>query len=247
MKPIGFSTGALAKGDYRRGIELQAHNPRLRAIELSALREHELPSLSSNADKLDLSHFSYVSFHAPSKLVACDEKLVFESLLTIPNRWPIIVHPELLKTRELWRSLGSRLCLENMDNRKTGGRTVREVHDLFHAFPEATFCLDLAHARQIDPTMATAIRMLREFGTRLRQLHVSEVGPRGEHRSLSVLAIYAFELIVDLVPEDCPIIIESVIPPEEIEAEIDKTFAVFSKRKSETRKSVASSRRPLHE
>lgn len=246
MRPIGFSTGALAKGDYRRGIELQGRNPRLRAIELSALREQELPSLSLSAGKLDLSHFSYTSFHAPSKLIACEERVVFELLLTIPNPWPIIVHPELLKTRELWRSLGSRLCLENMDNRKMGGRTVSEMRDLFNAFPEATFCLDLGHARQIDPTMATTIRMLKEFTGRLRQLHISEIGPRGEHRSLSVLAIYAFELIVDLVPDDCPIIIESVIPPEKIESEIDKTLAVFAKRKSEARRS-ASSQQPLHE
>lgn len=48
--------------------------------------------------------------------------------------------------------------------------------------------------------MATAIRMLNEFGTALRQLHVSELGPRSEHRSLSSLALYAFDLIADLVP-----------------------------------------------
>jgi hypothetical protein len=58
-----------------------------------------------------------------------------------------------------------------------------------------------------------------------------------------VLAIYAFELIADLVPEDCPTIIESVIVPEDIEPEIDKTLAVFAKRTSEARK-PASSRRP---
>lgn len=237
MRLIGFSTGALAKGDYRRGIELQAKNPRLRAIELSALREDELAPLSTDIKNLNLSQFSYISFHAPSKLARSDEEVVFELLRRLPNHWPIIVHPELLKTRELWRSLGARLCLENMDNRKTGGRTVGEMRDLVNAFPEAGFCLDLGHV--IDPTMATAIRMLKEFGDRLRQIHVSEVGPRSEHRSVSALAMYAYELVADLVPQDCPLIIESVIPPEGIEAEVDKIEALFADQKPQTKNSTA--------
>ncbi len=235
MRSIGFSTGALAKGDYRRGIELQAQNSRLSAIELSALREYELAPLASEASTLPLSHFTYVSFHAPSKLTSFDERTVFDLLHRLPNRWPIIVHPELLRTPELWRTLDSRLCLENMDNRKTTGRTVSEMQALFNSYPRAGFCLDLGHARQIDPTMATAIRMLNEFRSRLRQLHVSEVGPRSEHRPMSSLAIYAYELIVDLVPEDCPLIIESVVPAQQIEAEIDKTLSLFAERNARRR------------
>jgi hypothetical protein len=44
MRPIGFSTGALAKGDFRRGLDLQRRSG-ISAIELSALRDHELPHL----------------------------------------------------------------------------------------------------------------------------------------------------------------------------------------------------------
>jgi hypothetical protein len=227
MRPIGFSTGALTKGDYRRGIDLQTPKANLRAIELSALRDYELAALTADSRNLDLAHFRYVSFHAPSKLSSLDEKTVFDRLKALPHDWPIIVHPELIRTPELWRSLGRRLCLENMDNRKTAGRTVAEMRELLNAFPDAEFCLDLAHARQIDPTMATALRMLQEFGPRLRQLHVSEIGPQGDHRPLSGLAIYAFQLVAHLVPEDCPVIIESVIPPEEMDAEIQKNIGLF--------------------
>lgn len=227
MRAIGFSTGALTKGDFRAGIALQNTNPALRAIELSALRDHELPALASAAARLDLAHFAYVSVHAPSKLSTASEQDVFADLDRLPSHWPIIVHPELVRTPTLWKSLGTRLCLENMDNRKTTGRTVAEMRELFESLPEAEFCLDLGHARQIDPTMATAMRMAQEFGARLRQLHVSEVGARGEHLPLSALAIYAFQLVTPLIPRDCPVIIESVVTPDEIEHERRKNAGLF--------------------
>ena len=227
MRPIGFSTGALAKGDFRRGIELQMSHPRLRAIELSALRDYELPAFAAAASHLDLTHFTYVSVHAPSKLAGSSEAVVFEQIAALPEAWSIIVHPELLGDRARWRSLGPRLVIENMDNRKTGGRTVGEIAELLDEYPEAGFCLDFGHARQVDPTMATALRMVRRFASRLRQLHVSEVGPRGEHRPLSVLALYAFQLVSGLIPSECPVIIESVISEHEIEAELRKNELLF--------------------
>src|SRR6185436_7951807 len=131
MRPIGFSTGALAKGDFARGLALQRDVARIDAVELSALRDHELPALVDAIPALDLGAFAYVSFHAPSKLQSLDEITVFELLRRLPESWPIIAHPEILRTPYLWRSLGERLCLENMDNRKTTGRTVSELRALF--------------------------------------------------------------------------------------------------------------------
>jgi hypothetical protein len=227
MKPIGFSTGALAKGDFATGLAVQRDVPRIDAVELSALRDHELPLLVDAIPSLDLDGFEYVSFHAPSKLQTLDEHAVFELLLGLPDSWPVIVHPELLQTPSLWQQLGERLCLENMDNRKTTGRTIAELHGLFEAFPEATFCLDLGHARQIDPTMVSAMLMLREFGDRLVELHISEVGPRGEHLPLGATTRQAFARVVHLVPADCPLIIESIIPAELIESELDAVSALF--------------------
>jgi len=228
MRPIGFSTGALAKGDFRTGIQLQRHHHSLCAIELSALRENELPLLAEAATQLDLAQFSYVSVHAPSKLSTVSERTAFDELSRFPLSWPIIVHPELIRTPSLWRTLGSRLCLENMDNRKTTGRTVAEMRELFAALPEAEFCLDLGHARQIDPTMATALRLAKEFRSRLRQLHVSEVGRGGQHLPLSALAIYAYQLVAPLIPRNCAVIIESVIDSNAIESEARKASALFA-------------------
>lgn len=230
MRPIGFSTGALAKGDFSLGLSLQRHVRGITAIELSALREHELPTLVAAVAKLDVAQrFDYVSFHAPSRLRDLTERAVLDMLLSLPERWPIIVHPEIILTPALWTALGSRLCLENMDNRKTAGRTVAELQALFSTLPEATFCLDVGHARQIDPTMTSAILMLRHFGQRLRQVHVSDVGPRGEHCSVGVLASLAFSRLAAHIPDTCPLIIESIIESSLIEQELMAVQEAFER------------------
>lgn len=227
MRPVGFSTGALAKGDFVRGLDLQRPVKSIRAVELSALRDHELEPFVAAARSLDLDRFDYVSVHAPSKLKTLDERAVFDLLSSLPAEWAIIAHPEILLTPSLWQKLGSRLCIENMDDRKTLGRTAAELRVLFNRYPEATFCLDVGHARQIDPTMAVALMMLYEFGPRLQQLHVSEVGTRGEHLPLSAMARWAFHRIAHHIPEPCPLIIESVIPPAEIGREIQAVLETF--------------------
>jgi len=227
MTPIGFSTGALAKGDFDRGLALQRDVDAIDAVELSALRDHELLPLIDAVPGLDLARFTYISFHAPGKLQALDEETAFELLRRLPDQWPIVAHPDILRTPSLWRQLGERLCIENMDHRKSSGRTVDELRQLFESFPEATFCLDLGHARQIDPTMISAMLMLREFGQRLRQLHVSDVGPRGEHLPLGATARHAFSQLAAYVQDDYPLIIESVVPAEQIERELDTVRSVF--------------------
>lgn len=227
MRPLGFSTGALAKGDLQRGLALQRGVPRVRAVELSALRDRELRPLVEIAGELDLGGFEYVSVHAPSKLGELAEQEVFELVSALPEQWPIIAHPEILQTPSLWRTLGPRLCLENMDDRKTRGRTLAEVRELFAEYPEARFCLDVGHARQIDPTMAVALRMLLEFGDRLVQLHVSEVSPRGQHQHVGATTRWAFERISSRVPWSCPLIIESMVTAEAIDAEIRAVMLAF--------------------
>jgi hypothetical protein len=153
MKPIGFSTGALAKGDFAVGLAVQRGVPRIDAVELSALRDHELPSLVDAIPNLDLDAFEYVSFHAPSKLQSLDERTIFKLLLALPDSCPIIVHPELLQTPALWQQLGERLCLENMDNRKTTGRTIAELLALFETFPEAkrSALISVTRVKSIPP------------------------------------------------------------------------------------------------
>jgi hypothetical protein len=220
MRLLGFSTGALAKGNFRAGLEAQ-RSLGLKAVELSALRSDELRPLMGALPALDLQGFDHVSLHAPSRLSGLDELALVAILKDVPVSWPIIVHPDLIAVPSLWRFFGPRLCLENMDQRKPIGRTVPEMEKLFEQLPDASFCFDIGHARQVDPTMGIAIGMLRRFNARLRQIHMSEVDPQGRHIPITFAALCAFQLVAKLIPEECPIILESMVGPERMRSEIE--------------------------
>lgn len=222
MRQIGFSTGALAFADFRRGLGMMRRK-RVPAIELSALRQNELIPLLDALQTLDLSGFNYISIHAPSQFEPEWEPTLWERLSNETWReWPIIIHPDALHDFSLWRDLGSAVCIENMDKRKPIGRSVRELALIFKQLPDATFCFDIGHARQYDSTMTEAYLILREFGTRLRQVHVSEVNTASRHAPLSYASILAFQEVANLIPSQVPLILETPVREEDIDAEIAK-------------------------
>ncbi len=226
MRSIGFSTGALALGDFRRGLELLAGRG-VRAVELSALRENELPGLMEALDKLDLSRFDHISVHAPSKLRSLKEAEAARLLMPcIERRWPVILHPDAIGDHAHWAPFGDLACIENMDNRKEDGRTTPELRPHFERLPQASFCLDLGHARQVDPTLGIAREMLRAFGSRLTQLHLSELDVKAHHEPLSMATVWAVREIARLIP-DCPVILESVVKADAIDTELAMAAKCF--------------------
>lgn len=222
MRPIGFSTGALAYADFRRGLEMTRQQG-LRAIELSALRQNELVPLLNAIDNLDLTGFAYISIHAPSQFEPLWERALWERLQKeIWRGWPVVIHPDAICDFTLWRELGPMICVENMDNRKLVGRTARELAVIFERLPEASLCFDIGHARQVDSTMTEAYLILREFGSRLRQVHVSEVNTRSKHDPLSYSSILSFQEVASLIPSHIPLILETPVAEEDMAAEIAK-------------------------
>jgi len=222
MRPIGFSTGALAFGDFRRGLEIVRDNG-LKAVELSALREPEVEPLMVALDELDLSGFDYVAVHAPSGMGPDGEQRVVDRLLAAKQRgWPIILHPDAVHEPSRWDVFGDCLCIENMDKRKSTGRSALELSAWFERYPDAGFCLDLGHARQCDATMTEAYFLLKQYGSRLRQIHISEVTAASKHDRLSWSSEKAFQQVARYVPEDVPIVIESVIAAGEVPAEVER-------------------------
>ena len=213
MRPIGFSTGALAFGDAARALSM-LEGARTTAVELSALRLHELAPLLAILPTLDLSAFEYISVHAPSSYDAAEEKAIVDALAAIvPFGWPIVVHPDTIHDFGAWRSLGALVAIENMDRRKPIGRTARELEGIFKQLPEARFCFDIGHARQIDATMSEARFLVQELGPRLAQLHVSVVDAMSRHDPLSDEAVAAFRQVAPWVPEHVPLILETPSRP----------------------------------
>ena len=227
MGLIGFSTGALALQDFKRGLALvRTHN--LKAVELSALREPELEPLIASLNSLDLADFNYISVHAPSSISAGNEAHVVTLLSKAADRgWSIIVHPDVIDDPSLWNRLGSALTIENNDRRKPVGQRCDDLFKWFEKCPSAGFCLDIGHARQVDRTMTEAYFMLKHFGVRLRQLHISEVGAQSRHERLSYLSVQAIKQIAQFVPSEVPAIIESVVPEHDIAAEISAVKAAL--------------------
>lgn len=222
MRPIGFSTGALALEDFRRGLEL-TRKAGCQAVELSALREKELLPLLDSLDELDLAAFDYVSLHAPSGFEPSREREFASRLRSeLWREWPVVIHPDAIHDFACWKDFGPLLCVENMDKRKPSGRYAHELAQVFDRLPDASLCFDLGHVRQVDPTMTEAYLILRDFGSRLRQVHVSEVNTSSKHDPLSYSSILAFQDVADLIPESVPLILETPVPGDQMHREIAK-------------------------
>jgi hypothetical protein len=219
-RAIGVSTHAINPGDVRAAlVSLRPLN--LPAIELSALRVPDPEPIREALGSLDLSGYSYVSFHAPSTFDRYTEQDVASLLAAlVARRWPVVAHPDALKLVDLWESLGDQLCIENMDKRKAVGRTTAELDTVFALFPRASFCFDIGHARQVDPTMTEAALMVRRFRDRLKQVHLSEVNSLSRHEGITYTALNSFRKVADLIPPGVPVILETPVPADQFEAQI---------------------------
>jgi hypothetical protein len=138
------------------------------------------------------------------------------------------VHPDTVQSVGLWRRFGSLLLVENMDKRKPVGRTAAELARWFDDVPDASLCFDVAHARQVDPSMVESVSILRQFQGRLREIHASGVTTLSTHAPISEAAHSAYSSLASLIPESVPIILESPVPESLIPAEIDFARSAFS-------------------
>lgn len=224
MPLVGFSTGALALGDFDRALGMLV-STQADAVELSALRWSELPRLLDSLSSIDLSRYAYTSIHAPTD--APDERELVSLLNDVAtDGLNIVVHPDRICDHGLWRPLGTRVCIENMDSRKRTGRTAHELRSIFAKLPEARLCFDVAHARHVDPTMTEAVRILTCFGDRLAQVHLSELNSEGKHFALSFVAKRAYEPLAQLL-FTVPVIIESPVHESHIEDELQEAYELL--------------------
>jgi hypothetical protein len=185
--PVGASTGYMQslRGDWNAQVE-KAWRLSSFAVELSALSESELPSLLDYLRHTPSLPFRYISIHGPSKAREMDEEqLVFALLRLADCADAFVMHPDTIEDAALYRPLGQKLVLENMDARKAGGRTRGELDAVFSELPDSGFCFDIAHAWSIDPGMSVASDLLDGFGNRLRHVHLSSLSEDLHHVPLT--------------------------------------------------------------
>ena len=166
---VGFSTGALAPGDVVAGAARAALvAPGL--VELSALAEGELASVEAVAAVLAAaSSWPRVSVHGPAKgrVVAEGELVARLGALGLD----VVMHPDVLVDVPAWGVLGSRLLVENNDDRKSFGGSVADLDAVFAVLGRAGFCLDVSHAYAFGG-LGHVRALAAAYGSRLAQLHV---------------------------------------------------------------------------
>jgi hypothetical protein len=180
---FGIATGAYVdeRDDWRSALA-RARREGFATIELTAIRNERVQALTVLLadDPGALDRFERVSVHAPARDFVDDPTPVLDSLRTLPH--DIVFHPDVYREQGWIRELTSRAVFENMDSTKTFGRGVGDLSATFAAFPDAGFCLDVAHVWTNDPTLALGHELLDAHGGRLRQLHVSGIEADGTHR-----------------------------------------------------------------
>jgi hypothetical protein len=185
--PVGASTGYMveSRGDWPRLLD-EASRVSSFAVELTALKEDELPGLLGYLGAAPTLPFRYVSVHGPSKARRMSEEELVALLAELPPFVnAIVLHPDQIEDPCPYARLGSRLVIENMDSRKSSGQTSEDLARLFEALPEAGFCFDVAHAWTVDKTMNTGEELLDRFASRLRHVHLSSMSDDLGHVPLS--------------------------------------------------------------
>lgn len=221
---MGFSTGALERGNYRSAMDWLKDTP-TDTVEISALRFSELKPLIDDLVNLPTERYKVISFHAPSCFEPDQEDEVVDLLKPVHRLgWNIVVHPDVIRRPPLWQAFGSQLLIENMDRRKSTGRNVAELESIFAELPEARLCLDVAHARQLDTTLTLLFQLINHFAARIAEIHISELDSRCRHVPMSCWAVRDYQSLPWDRIGHVPVIIESMLDqssPERREKELE--------------------------
>jgi hypothetical protein len=184
---VGASTGYMSarRGDWD-ALARAAADESLSAVELSALSEPELPGLIDWLDAEPSLPFRWMAAHAPTKARAMPEADLVQRLAHVAGHVEaVVVHPDVMEEPALYRLLGAKLAIENMDTRKPVGQRAEQLQRIFDELPEARMCFDVAHAGAVDPTMVEGEQILEQLGTRLSHVHVSSLDADCHHVPLT--------------------------------------------------------------
>jgi hypothetical protein len=210
---LGASTGYMAdlRRDWGELTTIAARTSSL-VVELSALSEPELVGLLRFLGSRPRLPFRYVSLHAPTEERELPEPELIELLSSLPRSVKTIVtHPDAIEDPAHYRRLGARLALENLDARTPSGATAEGLERWFPVLPQAGLCLDVAHARSVDPTMEVAHEFLNAFPLRLRHVHVSSLDAQHHHVPPLAEHVAAYEPVLARC-RDVPWLLEAPAP-----------------------------------
>lgn len=226
---IGFSTGALYKSKLSLKETLALYKELdCRAVELNYIRIEDLLAVDIADFPVEkLSSFKWVSLHAPVKIKygATDSPTqeIFAKIEEIHKIRPlnlVVFHPETVVDFEPFKNVGFPVAFENMDNRKENHRSAEDLIRTLSLSENFRFVLDVNHVYTNDKTMKLANELYKLAGHRLSEIHLS--GYSTYHEPLH--ATRQLQIVRAIRDFETPIIIESVLSPETLRAELQYIY-----------------------
>lgn len=179
MNNVGFSTGCFYKTQDGLSSEV---------INIFREMDHEVIEIMFHSvsdtprfERLvpsDFSGFKFISLHAPIYRGKHQKVEYIKSLKAIESMHReiefdlIILHPDMFDDFVLLKNFNLPYAVENMDSRKRSCQGVKDLEDIFNKI-DASFVLDVNHVFTNDKTMALADELLKKFGSKLKEVHVS--------------------------------------------------------------------------
>ena len=147
----------------------------------------------------ELKKFQYLSIHAPAVIYDGDEKEqmrypsegaeeALEKIMEIAketNADTVIVHSDLVDDFDwLSKKIGNLLAIENMDIKKSFGKTIKDLEKIFSQTPDLKLVCDVNHIYTMDDSMKLAKSFHSAFGDMICHYHLSGYG--GFHSALHI-------------------------------------------------------------
>jgi len=169
-----------------------------------------------------LRDFEYVSLHAPKIEYGANEKTEevikkiteINSLRKLDN---VVFHPDCVKDFNIFADVGFPIIFENMDKQKNSFKYPEEFKNLILNNDKFNMVLDVNHMYTNDPTMKIGESFHRDFEGRISEYHLS--GFEELHEPL--YKTKQKNIIDAILIKNIPIIIESMITPEEVGLELE--------------------------
>ncbi len=222
---LGFSTGALHKTQLSLVDRLALmHSLGCNAVELGSIRKDDFIKTEFLSEEVRnmLKNFDYVSVHSPKLSYRKDNETlgILDKIELLHYLRPldlVVFHPDQIVDFSVFDLVSFPVGFENMDSRKSFGRNPEDLDPIFARNTPFKFVLDMNHILSNDPTLQLAKCFLDRFRDRLVQIHLS--GYVGYHEPLFMTR--QTELIRLAYSLNVPIIIESVLRPEQLFLEKD--------------------------
>lgn len=212
-KLLGFSTASLYR-IYPRASKENIQLCRELGSNILALHCHiKNFDMMDKLERKDFKDFKFLTFHLPGgikkdhiennkesidflkRVKGFHDKLKFDA---------IVVHPDTIEDWDLLKSFDMPFSVENMDERKTIGKTLESMKEIM-SDNDFKVTLDVNHCYVNDPSMELDDEFWNEFKNRISHFHLS--GYKTRHDPLVVTK--QKELIEFVKDKNRPIIIES--------------------------------------